>query len=118
MDLHILFGSSGATPDVMDENSISLILDDETQYRCAGFVQAEIERFKDHMEELYPTIEEDEADASEDDGSETEAPSKKTKKPKTKKQKTKARDKPICKPSHISISRTVLSVVHRPSNRC
>jgi cohesin complex subunit SA-1/2 len=92
MDLHILFGatvSAVSEDQEMDANPMTLILDDEAQYRCAGFIQAEIERFKDHLEEVYPSAEADDSAGSDGDGSETEAPSKKQKKPKTKKQKTK-----------------------------
>ena len=54
MNLHILFcpvqaeeqpGPASAT------SMLSLVLDDEVQYRCAGFVQAEIERYADELAE-------------------------------------------------------------------
>lgn len=54
MDLHILFsqkpeeGAEAGTP------SLSLHLDDEVQLRCSEFVQKEISRFKDHLQESYP----------------------------------------------------------------
>lgn len=96
MDLHILFGAAAAAAasedQDMEENPMTLILDDEAQYRCAGFVQAEIERFKDHLEEIYPPKKDDDIEGSEGDGSETEGPSKKQKKSKGKKTKVKAND--------------------------
>ncbi|KAF8624731.1 hypothetical protein AX17_007062 [Amanita inopinata Kibby_2008] len=49
LDLHVLF--TAPQVDVDDEPmpiaTVPLILDDETQYRCAGFIQAEIERYAD-----------------------------------------------------------------------
>ena len=47
MNLHILFAPVQATDDVAvpPTAAMPLTLDEETQYRCAGFVQAEIERY-------------------------------------------------------------------------
>jgi cohesin complex subunit SA-1/2 len=91
MDLHILFCPSTTTgPDgtKLDSAPTSLSLDDEVQYRCAGFIQAEIERFQEHLEEMYPSP--DDSDESDNGGgTETEAATKKLKKTKGKKQKTK-----------------------------
>lgn len=34
-----------------EEDPFALVLDDETQYRCAGYIQAEIERFAELLED-------------------------------------------------------------------
>lgn len=53
MDLHILFSQK---PEEGGETgtSLSLHLDEEVQFRCSEFVQKEISRFKDHIQESYP----------------------------------------------------------------
>jgi cohesin complex subunit SA-1/2 len=106
MDLHILFcPSTTAGPDgkELEAAPISLTLDDEVQYRCAGFIQAEIERFKEHLEEMYPSFEDDQgSEGSDGEGSETEVLSKKTKKGKGKKQKDKLMDVSKCIVSPMS----------------
>jgi cohesin complex subunit SA-1/2 len=53
MNLHVLFcptetvGPDGASFPIA---SLSLSLDDEVQYRCAGFIQAEIERYAEELD--------------------------------------------------------------------
>lgn len=57
LDLHVLFAPT--QPTVADAEGeageeadpLSLVLDDETQYRCAGYIQAEIERFAELLED-------------------------------------------------------------------
>lgn len=54
LDIHVLFTPSeivGADGAPLATSTISLSLDDETQYRCAGYVQAEIERYVDSLNE-------------------------------------------------------------------
>ena len=97
MDLHILFcpsTTSGPDGKELEAAPVSLSLDDEVQYRCAGFVQAEIERFKEYLEELHPPPPEDDqgSEGSDGEGSETEVQTKKVKKGKGKKQKDKMAD--------------------------
>lgn len=70
MNLHILFAPP--QPDADDANvpptaTLPLTLDEEVQYRCAGFVQAEIERYAEDMEELSPPASE-ESDLTSDNG--------------------------------------------------
>ena len=54
MNLHVLFcptetvGPDGASFPIA---SLALSLDDEVQYRCAGFIQAEIERYAEELGE-------------------------------------------------------------------
>lgn len=44
--------------------SLSLHMDDEVQIRCSWFVQKEIGRFKDHLQDSYPQTKGGETDAS------------------------------------------------------
>ena len=60
--------------------SLSLYLDGEIQFRCSEFVQKEINRFKDHLQESYPQAKGGETDGSgEESGGEHAAKSKKAK---------------------------------------
>jgi cohesin complex subunit SA-1/2 len=58
MNLHVLFcptetvGLDGASFPI---GSLALGLDDEVQYRCAGFIQAEIERYAEELGESTPS---------------------------------------------------------------
>ncbi|KAJ7628572.1 hypothetical protein FB45DRAFT_834497 [Roridomyces roridus] len=83
MDLHTLFGSA------------ELILDDEVQFRCAGYVQAEIERYAETLVEPDQPDQEEEEDADdeekENDDGEEENDEAKKKKGKSKAKKGKAR---------------------------
>ncbi|KAI9060084.1 hypothetical protein FKP32DRAFT_1578832 [Trametes sanguinea] len=82
LTLHVLFCPSETTmPDGsrLPTAALPLSLDDEVQYRCAGFVQAEIERYAEEIAE--PPSEE--ADGSEDDSNdedEQSEPEEQTKK--------------------------------------
>ena len=52
LDLHVLFASTNALdPDgnPIPIASLALTLDDEIQYRCAGYIQAEIERYAEFL---------------------------------------------------------------------
>ncbi|THH30478.1 hypothetical protein EUX98_g3693 [Antrodiella citrinella] len=81
MNLHILFCQSpGDAP--LPTSTIALSFTDEVQYRCAGFVQAEIERYAEELEELAPDAE-DESDEEESDLSDSgdeDAPKRKKRK--------------------------------------
>jgi len=69
LDLHVLFSSANAfSPDgsPLPTASLALTLDDELQYRCAGYIQAEIERHAEFLED------EEEADKSQKSSSEDE----------------------------------------------
>ncbi|KAI1786918.1 hypothetical protein LXA43DRAFT_975514 [Ganoderma leucocontextum] len=57
LTLHILFCATEITaPDGsrLATAALPLSLDDEVQYRCAGFVQAEIERYSEEITEEHP----------------------------------------------------------------
>ncbi|KAI0772878.1 hypothetical protein BD413DRAFT_622407 [Trametes elegans] len=71
LTLHILFCPSETTaPDGtrLPTAALPLSLDDEVQYRCAGFVQAEIERYAEELAEDTP--EEEHNSDEESDGNE------------------------------------------------
>ncbi|GBE83439.1 hypothetical protein SCP_0504880 [Sparassis crispa] len=82
MHLHTLFypGASIA-PDGsrLPTASLPLELGDEVQYRCAGFVQAEIEHYAEQLEELTPAHDgqNEENDASDSNESDSAVPAKK-----------------------------------------
>jgi hypothetical protein len=44
LDLYVLFSSPLA-----ESRNVTLSMDDETQYRCTGYVQAEIEQYADQI---------------------------------------------------------------------
>jgi cohesin complex subunit SA-1/2 len=64
MDLHILFSQKPEEGMEAGALSLSLHLDDEVQTRCSEFVQKEIGRFKDHLQESYPQAKGGETDGS------------------------------------------------------
>jgi len=71
MDLHILFSQKPEEGLGAGATSLSLHLDDEVQFRCSEFVQKEITKFKDHLQESYPQAKGGETDgtgAEESDG--------------------------------------------------
>lgn len=66
MNLHILFSpaqTASADGSASPTASLALTLDEEVQYRCAGFVQAEIERYAEELEVQSP---QDDGDSDED----------------------------------------------------
>ena len=75
MNLHILFAPPQA--DIHDASipptaTLPLTLDEEVQYRCAGFIQAELERHAEDMEALSPPTSEDSDNASDNEHSNDE----------------------------------------------
>lgn len=107
MNLHVLFAPEVTDPAGPSPSPVSamraLTLDDEVQYRCAGFVQAEIERFAEELAENGQGDEhgqggdEDEDDESQHSELEEDEPalSKKKKGAKAKKSKKGARKREI-----------------------
>ncbi|KAF8902622.1 hypothetical protein CPB84DRAFT_1961568 [Gymnopilus junonius] len=70
IDLHILFSSTNSysldgTPQPIA--SLALSLDDETQHRCAGYIQAEIERYADFLDD---NVDDDQSQNSDNNSSE------------------------------------------------
>jgi hypothetical protein len=69
MNLYILFCPSqkvGADGSMLPIAQLALTLDDEAQYRCAGFVQAEIERYAEDIAD--GVVEDGSSESSSDDG--------------------------------------------------
>ncbi|KAJ3501848.1 hypothetical protein NMY22_g18781 [Coprinellus aureogranulatus] len=67
LNLHILFSPEQPTlPDGSPSPlaSISLTLDEETQFRCAGYIQAEIERYSDFLADHDGTTKSQEGEKS------------------------------------------------------
>jgi cohesin complex subunit SA-1/2 len=85
MTLHVLFAPGQPiveNEDEMEESGLALHLSDETQSRCTGFIQAEIERFAERLETL---ISDDGVDHDgTDSGSSTEGDAPKPKRGKKK----------------------------------
>ncbi|KDR77313.1 hypothetical protein GALMADRAFT_267467 [Galerina marginata CBS 339.88] len=72
VDLHVLFSSTNTfSPDgdPLPIASLALNLDDEVQYRCAGYIQAEIERYADFLDD---NAGDNNSQKSNNDGSEEE----------------------------------------------
>ncbi|KAG6868507.1 hypothetical protein C0993_001847 [Termitomyces sp. T159_Od127] len=73
LDLHVLF-APGATHDANGNPSpmasISITLDDEVQYRCAGYIQAEVERYADTLTSASDDNEQDQNQSGDESGDE------------------------------------------------
>ena len=80
MDLHILF--SQKPEEEADVPSFSIHLTDDVQSRCSEFVQKEVTRFKDHLQDSYPQAKGEETDKSGPEESDGE-PTKKGRKGKS-----------------------------------
>lgn len=86
MNLHILFApveASSMDIPVPPMAIMPLTLDEETQYRCAGFIQAEIERYAEEIEELSPPPSEGSDEEGDKSGDEAPAANKRKKVKKT-----------------------------------
>jgi cohesin complex subunit SA-1/2 len=86
--MHVLFSAQTTAEDGSARSTavLGLTLDDEAQYRCAGYIQAEIERF---AELLASTATDDADDEASDSASDSEEGTPKAKKAKPKKKKNK-----------------------------
>jgi hypothetical protein len=94
MTLQVFFSKSRMTASQDDDEaeSLALQLDDEVQYRCAGFVQAAIERYAEVLEEQTPSSAKG---VDSDSGSSTEGEGSKMKRKKASKRKVaKGADEP------------------------
>jgi hypothetical protein len=98
LDLHVLFSSSNAvSPEgkPLPIASLALTLDDEVQYRCAGYIQAEIERYAEFLDDENED-ENDESDKSDESDEQEDAEGDKVAKhPKTKKAKKAPKEGPL-----------------------
>ena len=73
LDLHVLFASPDPQSDiVLPTASVSLTLDDEVQYRCVGYIQAEIERYAESLGSGAAEEPEGEKDSDAEESSEGE----------------------------------------------
>ncbi|KAF8892974.1 hypothetical protein BD779DRAFT_1609978 [Infundibulicybe gibba] len=85
LDLHVLFSSAqtlDADGSLLPTASVALSLEDEIQCRCAGYIQAEIERYADTLEEEDGVDDVDQQDSDEDDGSNADETERAQKAPK------------------------------------
>ena len=91
LDLHVLFASTDAVdPDgkPLPIASLALTLDDEVQYRCAGYIQAEIERYaeflgNDDEDDGKSEVSDAEVGSDEEGGAKSKAKPKKSRKDRT-----------------------------------
>ncbi|KAK0451767.1 hypothetical protein EV421DRAFT_2075799 [Armillaria borealis] len=70
LDLHVLFSAAqtiAADGSQLSTATVALTMEDEAQYRCAGYVQAEIERYAEIVQEG------DEEENKSDDGSDVDS---------------------------------------------
>jgi cohesin complex subunit SA-1/2 len=84
MTIHVLFNPLQVTSgdgSFLRNSQDSIVLEDEVQYRCAGFVQAEIERFAEHFEDGAAGVDEDGKSGSESSDDGDLQPKKRKKKP-------------------------------------
>jgi cohesin complex subunit SA-1/2 len=68
MAIQILFCPERAVDGPIPSTSLVLTLDDEVQYRCAGYIQAEIERYAEDVDGgKRDTVDSDDGRSSDDD---------------------------------------------------
>lgn len=116
MNLHILFcPSQSILPDGsrLPTASLPLSLDDEVQYRCAGFIQAEIERYGDELDDGASAPDKgSEDDEDESDGSQSEGDGRgKASKNNVSKGKPSARKSPSGEKYFLTIISTYLNLL-------
>jgi cohesin complex subunit SA-1/2 len=83
INLYISFRRADWFGEADAEDSLLLTMDDEAQHRCAGFLQAEIERYAEEMEDASDVAsnKEDKEDSSSDsDDDEQDKPAQKDRK--------------------------------------
>ncbi|PFH50849.1 hypothetical protein AMATHDRAFT_3582 [Amanita thiersii Skay4041] len=78
LDIHVLFTPIlGEDEESFPTNQLPLTLDDETQYRCAGYMQAEIERYAELVGESHERPESEHESGSGSEESDDEQPPQK-----------------------------------------
>ncbi len=83
MDLHVLFSAAqtvAADGSQLSTATVALTMEDEAQYRCAGYVQAEIERYAEIVQEGDEEENKSDAGSDDDSGDENDAVKKAKKK--------------------------------------
>ena len=101
MDLHVLFSAKqtlSADGNPLPIASLALSMDDEVQYCCAGYIQAEIDRYAEFLDDNADEDDNQKSDADELSGDENEE------NPATKKKEDKARKKAPRREGQISFS--------------
>ncbi|KAF8062324.1 hypothetical protein FPV67DRAFT_1508040 [Lyophyllum atratum] len=74
LDLHVLFSPAGTTDgDPLPTATVSISLDDEVQYRCAGYIQAEIERYAETLDVADAEDEQEQKGSGDESGDEEPA---------------------------------------------
>ncbi|KAF9078436.1 hypothetical protein BDP27DRAFT_1309581 [Rhodocollybia butyracea] len=91
LNLHIMFSSSPSDPEE-DFPSATLKMDDEVQWRCAGFIQAEVLRYSDAYTRTVNIGSGDEDSETENEDSEREGAEGQPKKTKASKKKISKED--------------------------
>lgn len=90
LDLHVLFSSSetlaaDGSPLLLASEKMALSMDDEIQWRCAGYVQAEVQRYAETSRELEDeedeVVQDTEGESEDEDEENDENNAKATKKP-------------------------------------
>ena len=84
LNIHVLFmPDQPPLPDGSPSplSNVGVILDDEIQYRCAGYIQAEIERYAEFLEEVDGSQQVSEVGSDEERNSDPEATPTKTRRP-------------------------------------
>jgi cohesin complex subunit SA-1/2 len=75
MAIYVLYApqptDESAEGSIPPTDSLPLVLDEETQFRCANFVQAEIDHFGEDLEENNLTEEEQDDDEQTEEGAAT-----------------------------------------------
>ncbi|KAK7021888.1 cohesin complex subunit [Paramarasmius palmivorus] len=71
LDLHVLFAAANGTDLPLAKEEVALSMDDETQWRCAGYIQAEVERYAESVG-LGDKGEADDGGSDDDDESEAD----------------------------------------------
>ena len=68
LDLHVLFSAKqtlSADGNPLPVASLALTMDDEVQYRCAGYIQAEIDRYAEFLDDNADEDDNQKSDADE-----------------------------------------------------
>ncbi|KAF8153202.1 hypothetical protein B0H34DRAFT_800432 [Crassisporium funariophilum] len=109
LDIHVLFSAThafSASGAPLATASLKLKMDDEVQYRCAGYIQAEIERYADFLDD---EDDDDEAEKSDANGSSDEEDKEQVDKP-AKPRKSKAVRKEVDLSSRDLLEREYLFI--------
>ncbi|KAI0316231.1 hypothetical protein OF83DRAFT_1276961 [Amylostereum chailletii] len=116
MNLHILFNPSQAQDIHGNMSPLGLhaiTLDDEVQFRCAGFVQAEVERYAEELEEANAVDDHPSENGDQGSGPDTENSDDETRTLGKKKQKAQKKGKPSQTNGTSTVHRTTRSQLEK-----